>query len=313
MPHDRRLVLVVLVALVALVVLVCGAGCGNQGAQSLDVPDAATDVPIDASISLAPDLRFQWVGAFSSYSVGGFANEGVSGGAGGSLGHSGPLGLSPLQMTTTGLVPGNYDWSVMSFRPQVAIEDLRTIVKAGPLASLATDVSELIAQGHVITSLDLMPDAYALVATAPVSGVPSYPAATIETDRSNLGTWAAGEGARGRVVTAVSANGSLIHAQAFGRTGDPAAYETRIVDATSETLAAQAVALAADGYIVTAFGRSGPAGLILIGTRVAGVTTPRSIRTQTTRGASLEDGYAIVAWVFAPDLVPDHDLAILER
>ncbi len=91
----------------------------------------------------------------------------------------------------------------------------------------------------------------------------------------------------------------------------PATYETRIADATSATLASEAKTLAADGYIVTAFGRNGGGPLLLVGTRPAGVTTPRTITTQAMN-PDLSSFGAVVAWVFDP-MLPGSKLVILER
>lgn len=282
----------------------CVAACGGSPAK----PDAPPEPVLDAFICKAPDLRFQWVGAFSSYASGTVARVGFTGGTGAMVEHRGPTALSPLQLTTTGLTPGTYSWSVLAFTPRLAMEDLHAIAQTGRLAALTQDAGDLIARGHVIASLDVTTDAYALVAMAPASGEPSYSGAGIDASRAELATLAASEGARGRVVTALSGNGSTLHARTSGRTGDTTIYETRVLDATPGTLAAQAAALASDGYIVTAAGRNGDNALIVIGTRPSGGAAARAIKTQNAQGVNVDDGSAIIAWVAGAS-----DLVVLQR
>lgn len=284
----------------------CVVGCGGSPMETPDAmpdaaPDAAPDVP--PAPARAPDLRFQWVGAFASYSQGIITDESPTGAI---ISH-GPWVWSPLEMS----VPGAPAWFITDFAPQELIEDLDSTVTAGPVSMLADEEAKLLAQCEVITSLDVTSDGYGLVATAPASRVPAYTGTAIDTDRAGLATWAASEGMRGHVVTAVSGNGSSIHALSFARDGDTATYETRIADATSATLESEAKAIAADGYIVTAFGRNGDGPLLLVGTRPAGVTTPRTITTQAMN-PDLSSFGAVVAWVFDP-MLPGSELVILER
>jgi len=280
----------------------CIVGCGGSPMETPDaMPDAAPDAP--PAPARAPDLRFQWVGAFASYSQGIITDESPTG----AIKNHGPLVWSPLEMA----VPGEAAWLITDFAPLELIEELDSTVTAGPVSMLADEEAELLAQCEVITSLDVTSDGYGLVATAPVSRVPAYTGTAIDTDRAGLATWAASEGMRGRVVTAVSGNGSSIHALSFARDGDTATYEIRIADATPATLESEAKAIAADGYIVTAFGRNGDGPLLLVGTRSAGVTTPRTITTQAMN-PDLSSFGAVVAWVFDP-MLPGSELVILER
>jgi hypothetical protein len=180
---------------------------------------------------------------------------------------------------------------------------------------MTADVSDLLAHNYVITSLDIAPSGYGVVATAPVSGMPAYTANSIDTDRAGLAAWTADEGRRGHVVTAVTptADGSALRALSFARAGDATVYETEVVDATFATLAASAMALAGGGYIFTACGRNGDGPLLLIGTRPMGVAAPRTITVQNEAPTLGAQG-VLVAWVLdAPIGGGFSQLSILEQ
>ena len=101
---------------------------------------------------------------------------------------------------------------------------------------------------------------------------------------------------------------------AYARDGDTATYDATVADATPETLVAVATDLASAGYILTAFGRNGVGPLLVVGTRPAGVTTPRTITVQTTIEPMLADHGALVAWLLdSRGVGPPPTLAILER
>lgn len=160
-------------------------------------------------------------------------------------------------------------------------------------------------------SLDLLADAYAFVINGGAASA-GYAPSSVDITRAELAAWVAGQGAAGRVVTAVSASPTvgMIRAYAFARAGDSTAYETAVVDATTSTLEARARGLAADGYIITAFGRVGDDSAVLVGTRRPGAT-PRTIVVQTgwRNAPDLGTGEAVVAWIYRPS----DPLVILQR
>jgi hypothetical protein len=266
-------------------------GCSDMSAQ-VPAPDAAADAALDAPPpAKAPDLRFQWVGAFAAYQQHEITNFAPSV----SLTHHDQSSWGPMQMATQ--VPNSAGWELMGFTPRVQIEVLDSIATGADVSTLEHDVAQLSLQNHVVTSLDIASGSYGVVATAPAAGTATYaPSTTFSAARGNIPQRIADEARRGHVVTALAQNGSLVFAIAYGREGDTTSYETEVVDATFSTLPEAASTLASKGYVITGFGRNGDGALLLVGTRPAGVITPRRIATQTT-GPELKDGGAVVAWV----------------
>jgi hypothetical protein len=107
------------------------------------------------------------------------------------------------------------------------------------------------------------------------------------------------EGAQSRVITAVTYNAGQIEYFSYGWDADTATvYETKVSAATVDTVPSEAANLAAQGYIITAFGGNPDDGFVLIGTRVKGDSLPRPLRSvpggqQDTQ--LWQPGYAIVA------------------
>jgi hypothetical protein len=282
-------------------------GCGGMSAQT-PAPDAAADAAPDVPPpAQAPDLRFQWVGAFAAYQQNEITNFAPSV----SQTRHDQYSWGPMQMATH--VPGSAGWELMDFTPRVQIEGLDSIAMGGQVTTLDQDISQLAFQNRVVTSLDITPDGYGLVATGPADGGPVYgPTATFATARENIPQLIADQARRGLVVTALAQNEGRVFAIASGREGDTTSYETEVVDATFSTLPEVASTLASRGYVITGFGRNGDGPLLLVGTRPAGVTTPRRIATQTTL-PELKDGGAVVAWVLDSTATgPAPQLVVLE-
>jgi hypothetical protein len=113
------------------------------------------------------------------------------------------------------------------------------------------------------------------------------------------------EGLRSRVITAITYNAGQAEYYSYGWTADPnTIYEAKVSVATFDTIPAAAADLAAQGYIITAFGGNTTDGFLLVGTRVQGDSLPRSLRSvplgqQTTQ--LWQPGYAIVAVLQNPD------------
>jgi hypothetical protein len=118
---------------------------------------------------------------------------------------------------------------------------------------------------------------------------------------SGLQALATQEGLSGRVITAVSYDGTQATVFSYGWTGDPSAvYESDVIFATLDSATSLAQGLAGQGYIITATGTTQAtdgSGVILIGTRVQGDTTPRPMLVGDsllgTVGPVLAQGYAI--------------------
>jgi hypothetical protein len=117
---------------------------------------------------------------------------------------------------------------------------------------------------------------------------------------ADLQTAATAEGAAGRVITAVSGNGSgQITYLAYAWLADSASvYEARVVFTPTRGAVAAATALAAGGYILTASGQADASGnIVLVGTRLEGDTLPRPFRAaQSTMSYTgmQQQGYAPV-------------------
>ncbi|MGH8199014.1 MAG: hypothetical protein ACREVO_01390 [Steroidobacteraceae bacterium] len=162
----------------------------------------------------------------------------------------------------------------------------------------------------VINSLDLEPasDLFAVswVQTpgAPTQAVQPNGFAMVQNTvaGSQLQAAATAEGAAGRVITAISVNGSAVTYLAYGWQADTTTlYDSTVVTASTPDAPAAATALAAQGYIITAIGQADTSGdLFLVGTRVQGDTMARPF--EAVQGSSkiqaLEaQGYAIVGVV----------------
>jgi hypothetical protein len=113
------------------------------------------------------------------------------------------------------------------------------------------------------------------------------------------------EGSRSRVITAITFNAGQAEYYSYGWTADPVTiYEAKVSVANFDTVSAAAADLAAQGYIITAFGGNTTDGFLLVGTRVQGDSLPRPIRIVPLgqQAAQLwQPGYAIVAVLQNPD------------
>jgi hypothetical protein len=303
-------------------------GCASDDAMPAPPPDTMPAPPLAAA---APDLRFQWVPLPSaSYpQVAQFAEpEQTNFGDLVSLSTTGPSMFSPMS------IGGSGDWLTFNFGPVAAsgdpaIEDLQSAADSGGLGGLDQRISDVQAAGYVITSLDTsLPGAvptpisgpvYGMIETRPVSDSSAhYTGTEIVTARGELDAAVARAAQAGEVATALAGDGTTLRVVMSGRLGDHTAYDTEVVDATAATLLAQATALASAGYVITAFGRDGDGGaLLLIGTRppVPAGTQPTSytiVAESSLRPPSLT-GHpgGLIARLFDPSL-PNDDLELFE-
>lgn len=276
--------------------LVLLAACGGSDMEA--TPDATLDAGLDALVfAPVPDLRFKFVGAFDAYDAD--LNQGVSSGI--STTETGEKTWSPVTSNGQGL------WQALRFFPKTSdIQAMSSKLTSGMTSGLATDVAAL-PSGSVVTSLSFAFDAsmsgdqlgdYGLTAIAPAG--PSALASARSSSGSiateaDVATYVAARAAEGLVVTALAFDGTKIAAFAYGIANDTASYETSVLTATVDTIEAQAQALAAGGYTITAFGQTTETSFALVGTRVAGHTTPRMAKvSEIGDGALLGQGYAVV-------------------
>ncbi len=158
----------------------------------------------------------------------------------------------------------------------------------------------------VVTSLDLEPASQVFAVSwiqAPASSS-TFDRAQHRVALADLETAALREGAAGRVITAVAADGGSITYLSYGWSADATTiYETQVSSAAADAAAAAAAALAARGYLITAIGPADAGGdVVLVGTRVQGDTMARPFVTAQSAAdvASMRsNGYATVGVIVA--------------
>ncbi|MHB1838175.1 MAG: immunoglobulin domain-containing family protein [Acidobacteriaceae bacterium] len=258
------------------------------------------------------DLRFQQVDALS------MQDEGVSSSAFflNGIGYwdnnatGGPLRLA--SDTCVIIVPNDCGWEVSTTPLPSGQSGLKiTYTSVGVYASLASDLagqgaeSSMAASNSVVTSLDLQPasNAYGAAWMQTTQNISNFDLRREVVASSAVLATVAQDAAESRVVTAVSFDDStgLVDLLSYGWQGDTTTlYDTQVVNAASMNVATAAATLAAQGYILTAFGGNLTDGFLLIGTKVQGDTLPRLVITNSNfQNPTQLEGYAPVAWWLA--------------
>jgi hypothetical protein len=249
---------------------------------------------------LAGDLRFQGVDAVPFRKV--ILESNIPGGD--EFAFTGVAG-SPV-VTGTGLCapgfPQSCSWRFVLLALPVDAPEPSILYASHPVGGLEADLDAFAVPNGVITSLDVEDEngTYVLsrLKTAKASG---FDATRHSVPESDLGNAVAQEGAEGRVVTAVSFHANNAYYLSYGWAGDPGTvYETKVTVASPAATATEAGNLAASGYILTALGRDGAGGVVLVGTRVSGdsMARPLEVLVDTAPYLLLERGFAIVGQVF---------------
>jgi hypothetical protein len=180
--------------------------------------------------------------------------------------------------------------------------DLQADLSNGVFSSVTSPFGggSLLSPNTVVTSLVISSadDRFALSYTK-TSQAGGFDLAQHNVDPSQLQAAATQEGQHGRVITALSYNGTQITYFSYGWTGDTTTlYETQTATSTFATAGVAAANLAAQGYIITALGGDDIAGVVvMVGTRVQGDTLPRQIAVIPYAGnyaPILTGGYAVV-------------------
>jgi hypothetical protein len=181
----------------------------------------------------------------------------------------------------------------------------RALFLSDPISELAAPASPWYA---VVDSLDIQSSqtAFALSATSTTAAtfLPMLQHLPID----SLSDFAAQAGASGQVATAIGLDSATTaYLYLYGWQSDTTShYETSVVSGNYDTLIASATMLAQHGYVITASGGNNTAGLILIGTRLAGTSTTRTLTalsgTAITSQALklLSSGTALVAVIDGP-------------
>jgi hypothetical protein len=292
------------------------AACGGSAPAATDggVPDAS-DASGDRAFVAAPDLRFKWVNAGFDLRLLGTTNIGTGTGT---YTNWGALAATPLQLN------GEFTSQYELFATNANLEPMVAIATAGSLATVADDLAGLLTSQSIVVSLDAAshgvtptdPPNYNAILNGAQGGSASYlPFARGSFSADDFPTWVSTQGSLGRVVTALCPKDGALFATSFGRADDALSYETQVVTTAFDGLVAALDPLASDGYFITALGRDGTGTegggkFIVVGTRPAGQTTPRTVKLldfPCVRGSGgwttaeqmlLDEGYAIVGEIF---------------
>jgi hypothetical protein len=179
------------------------------------------------------------------------------------------------------------------------ITGLNVYYQGGYLSNLSSDLATILTPRTILTSFDLEPAGQAYGATwLQTSQAGSFDARQEVVSPSQIQSTANQDGVQSRVITAVSFDASgQANLFSYGWQGDTTTlYESQTVLAAPQDIASSATQLAAEGYIITAFGGDSTNGFVLVGTRVQGDNLPRPIHIQTlSSDAFSAPGWSIVA------------------
>ena len=266
----------------------------------------------DATLTVSPapraprkgDLRFQGVGAVP-FRRAPMISDILSNQQ---IGFRGVAG-TPLSLET-GLTPATPTQGSAWFYATTQLPPSSQATRVDYTGNMGTTrMTDLMSQAStsngVITSLDFV-DENTTYAWSRVGSVgQDYFAVWSVVSPTDVASHVALEGAHGRVITAVAAHAGTVWIVSHARAGEPpTVYDTSVRGATGSTVGQVSSGLAADGYIITAMGRDGAGGLMLVGTRVQGDRMARPLAVVT--GADVPQdlllrGYAIVGYVFDRD------------
>jgi hypothetical protein len=281
------------------VVVVAGACSGSR---------AVAPVAPGAHGLIAGDLRFKGVGTTPALSA--FRSENLFGRSGFTAAQSvgTPLSMGPgTCVEPEASNAGDCGWLFSVY----ALPDSVPAARITYFADFFADIQgafDTLSTSAVVTGLDLHPDGniYAM-SVAQDTGVSGFGLAHHLVAPGQLAAAVAAEATQRRVVTAVSYDSGQVYYLSYGWTGDTVnAFETAVATAalgTSPTLVATAQHLADEGYIITAAGGDSANGVVLVGTRIKGVTTARTLMSATDSlaffgPATTPAGFAVVGLFF---------------
>lgn len=226
--------------------------------------------------------------------------------------------VTPLMIGTSGsCAPGiDFDctWFYQTYTAQGGIPGFTMYYKSGAYIAVNSDLQSIPPSNSVIISFDLQPAnklyAIAWVQTTQSGGF-DYRMETVPP--SQLAATVAEDGAISRVVTAIGLDTStgLADVISYGWQSDTATiYETTTQIVQPSGIAAAAMAMAAQGYIISAFGGNDTMGYALVGMRVKGDTMPRFLScflngTTTQTGTQNSAYLTTMAYFEDPPQLPD--------
>jgi hypothetical protein len=172
-----------------------------------------------------------------------------------------------------------------------------------------------VSSASVITSLDLEPASNLFAISWAQFGQASGATTSVQSVQqsaflmeqnsipsTDLQSAATQDGAAGRVITAISVDGSNVTYLAYAWQADTATvYDVQVATASTAQAPTVAAGLAAQGYIITAIGQADNLGnLYLVGTRVQGDTMARPFIAAPggSQAQLMQQGYAIVGVIF---------------
>jgi len=257
---------------------------------------------------MAGDLRFRQIDAPAT--VNGYLGQvsplfGAPGGFSFSAEYGTPLSVGVSCAGPTG-VTGNCFYAFTAYYLPQGVTGLSLVYQTDYYSNFNANLSAVPAGNCVVNSLDLEQsyDAYGLSwqCSDAASG---FDMASHTILPSSFQTAATQQGAQGRVITALSFDAGNLTYLSYGWQSDTSTvYEVDVEPATFDTFETAAANLASNGYILTAIGGESTDGLLLVGTRVKGNTTPRPMRFDSYVNPSPvklnTEGYAIVGLVNTP-------------
>lgn len=216
-----------------------------------------------------------------------------------------PLSVGVSCAGPTG-VTGNCFYAYETYYLPQNVTSLSLVYQTDYYSNFNSNLSAVPAGNCVVNSLDFEQsyDAYGLSwqCSDAVSG---FDMASHTILPSSFQTAATQEGAQSRVITALSFDAGNLTYLSYGWQSDASTvYEVDAEPATLDNFQTVASNLALNGYILTAIGGEMTDGLLLVGTRLKGNTTPRPMRFQSFVNPPLVqlniEGYAIVGLVNTP-------------
>ena len=252
------------------------------------------------------DLRFQQVDAPST--VNGYApEEGTNLGALSSVGFNPgfgtPLSIGPGCPPDGSFDPTGCQWLLEGYSLPTGSTNLSVAYQYFAYDGLDNQLSSLDDSSTVVTGLDVeQPSKLFAASWVKTTSAGGFDMAQNRVAPGDFQAAASQEGANGRVVTAVSWDNGQIFYLSYGWQKDASTtYDVQVEITNIDGVAGVAQQLANEGYIITATGGTFAEGIVLVGTRVSGDTTPRPMLVvqvpEQDKTILEKQGYAVVGLI----------------
>jgi hypothetical protein len=238
----------------------------------------------------APDPRFKWVGAYSSYTTG------VQ-----YVGGNGVDFTSAMDVYSPAAVGSGGEALVFDFTPQTGLAFTSAFSEAAGSAQTA-------AMGEVATSLAFTSSDYVL--TAQSANATTTAQFSTGGSAGDLASDVAMASANGYVTTAIAFDGTQRVMAAYADSSVTATYETTAQTGDVTQIATMTNAIAGSGYVISAFGEVDGSNFGVVGTREPGWTATHDAMTvslavgggDSTLAAAQMQGYVVVGGYFSDPL-----------